>query len=141
MWEGWKPSDDYLGETIQQVMKFEKYFRRSSLPPGKNPGYALGLHLYDFYGWTFMRNFFLWFISYWFIFYDWIFYRYRFHTGFWLPRQRGSLFSPVLGSVWRTWQCAKPRTLLQAADPLQILQIITNPSDICSLVEWGLIYL
>ena len=39
--EGWKPSDDYLGETIKQLMKFEKYFCQSSPPPGKNPGYAL----------------------------------------------------------------------------------------------------
>jgi len=40
--EGWKPSDDYSGETIQQLMKLEKYFGQSSPPPGKNPGYALG---------------------------------------------------------------------------------------------------
>ena len=28
-------------QTIQRLMKFEKYFCQSSPPPGKNPGYAL----------------------------------------------------------------------------------------------------
>ena len=39
------PSDDYSGETIQRLMKFEKYFCQSSPPPGKNPGYALAYQL------------------------------------------------------------------------------------------------
>jgi len=29
-------------QTIQRLMKFEKYFCQSSPPPGKNPGSALG---------------------------------------------------------------------------------------------------